>query len=82
MLKDIVKKILKDYYDIVNLIVNCEININLLSDLLSKHNFFDYFISVCDMIETKKEILDRYKDWKKRKNELVNKLKSIHSNEH
>ena len=75
------QKILKDYYDIVNLIINCEININLLNDLLSTHNFFDYFISVCEMIETKKEIPDRYKNWKKREIELVNKLKSGHSNE-
>lgn len=73
------QKILKDYYDIANLIINCEIDFNLLNDLLSNHNFFNYFISVCEMIETKEEILDKHKDWRTIKNEFINKLNSIHS---
>jgi hypothetical protein len=71
------QKILKDYLDIVNLIINCEIDFSLLNDLLNKHSFHNYFISVCEMIETKKEILNRYEDWNVRKNEFINKLNSI-----
>jgi len=75
------QKILKDHYDIVNLVTNCEIDFNFLYELLSRLNFYDYIISVFDKIETKKEILDKYKEWKTTKNEFIGKLNSKHSDE-
>lgn len=75
------QKILKDHYDIANLVTNCEIDFNFLYELLSRLNFYDYIISVFDKIETKKEILDKYKEWKTTKNEFIGKLNSIHSDE-
>ncbi len=56
-------------------------SISIFYELLSRFNFYDYFISVFDKIETKKEILDKYKEWKTTKNEFIGKLNSIHSDE-
>ena len=75
------QKIIKDHYDIANLITNCKVDFILLNKLLSDLNFHNYFISVCENMETKKEILGRYEEWKATKNEFIGRLKSIDSND-
>jgi hypothetical protein len=69
------QKIVKDCIDIITLVSNCEINFKLLNDLLNKHMFTNYLKSVCDNIEVKREIDNKYLDkWRDKKNEFFKEL--------
>jgi hypothetical protein len=58
-------EILKDYDDILTLVTNCEIDIDLLRNILGHIKFHNHFKLVFDRIKSKDELMQKYKyDWK------------------
>jgi hypothetical protein len=70
------QKILKDHYDIINLVSNCGIDFDILDDLLSRCNFHEQFTSVFADMETKKEMDVMKGRWKEIRDEFLEQLGS------